>query len=269
MNKILSILIGLIITVPTFAATRDNQQHSRSMIGSASITKFDNKPSLKFQNDNLPSESVVVQPVTPTPTPEPDNREAERTACLSNNIGARNTFVWASKYSTTDNYASMVEDVENPENNICFARVELFSGDTHVNISDIAGRYFPMDSIVNCGEWADKSLLENRILNAKKSTRTWATIGGVIGGAGIGVSAMELFGNRIIGGAVMGQKNKNLTDKAFLIAQLKTMKEKDNNNYKNFVNYLKAIQKACNDDDTRSGKCDTVDYDGILYELKE
>ena len=46
---------------------------------------------------------------------EVDRREAERNACINNNIGVGNTFVWASRYSDTSNYASMNEDVKNPE----------------------------------------------------------------------------------------------------------------------------------------------------------
>jgi hypothetical protein len=44
-------------------------------------------------------------------------------------------------------------------------------------------------------------------LDAKKTKRTWGTVAGAVGGAAVGVGAMELFGNKLIGGAVQGQKS--------------------------------------------------------------
>ena len=124
---------------------------------------------------------------------------------LNNNIGVGNTFVWASKYSDTSNYATMVEDTDNPENNVCFVKVDLKSDDSRISVTDVPSKYFEWGKTITCGSWANADTMRARILDAKKSGRVWGTIGGAVGGAGIGVGAMELFGNKLIGGKVEGQ----------------------------------------------------------------
>lgn len=155
-------------------------------------------------------DAPLVPEVKPDDTPDEqpviDMRERERAACINNNIGIGNTFVWASRYSDINNYATMVEDVEQPENNTCFVLVDLKSADSRIDLSDIKGKYFEMGRNITCGSWVDESDIEKRILDAKKKNRTLATIGGAVGGAALGVGSMELFGNRLIGGALMGQK---------------------------------------------------------------
>lgn len=155
--------------------------------------------------------SVRVEEVEASVTAK-DMREKEKAACINNNIGIGNTFVWASRYSNTNNYASMVEDVENPENNICFVKVELKSSDSKISVADVPSQYFEMGRDITCGAWADEGVLRQRILDAKKTARTWGTVGGAVGGAGVGVGMMELFGNKLIGGKVEGQKDKNLSE---------------------------------------------------------
>ena len=68
--------------------------------------------------------------------------ERQKQACLNNNIGVGNTFVWASRYSNTSNYATMVEDVNNPENNVCFVLVGVTSSDARIDVSDVPTRYY-------------------------------------------------------------------------------------------------------------------------------
>lgn len=176
---------------------------------------------------------------------EKDKREAERIACLNNNIGVGNTFVWASRYSDTSNYATMQEDVDNPENNVCFAKVDIKSSDIKIDTSGIPSRYFQWGELINCGGWVDEEMLKQRILDGKKAGRTWATVGGAVGGAAVGVGAMELFGNQLIGGKVEGQKNKKLTDAQRLRSQLLTLKQKDVQKYDAFVEDLKKFKEAC------------------------
>lgn len=202
------------------------------------------------------------QPGT-TPTPEPsvvDKREKEKAACINNNIGAGNTFVWASRYSNTNNYSTMVEDVDTPDNNTCWVRVELKSSDSKVKVSDIPAQYFEMGRTITCGAWADEEVLKKRILDAKKSARTWGTVGGAVGGAAIGVGAMELFGNKLIGGKVEGQFDKNLSETDLILSQLAV--EYKQSNHGDFDKYYSAVQdldKECQawpddvtkDDDTK------------------
>lgn len=197
------------------------------------------------------SDAVVAEPVMALPpedwrpddSDDKDMREAEKMACINNNIGMGNTFVWASRYSNTSDYSMMVEDLENPDNNTCFVRVALRSDDPRVNISDVPDKYFEFGNTIVCGSWVDEGMIEKRILDAKKSGRTWATIGGAVGGAGIGVGAMELFGNRIIGGKVMGQKALN--EQELLRSQLAVLKQDDPATHKAFINNLWDLKCAC------------------------
>ena len=198
-----------------------------------------------------------------------DTREAERLACINNNIGIGNTFVWASRYSNTESYATMQEDVDNPENNVCFVKVDLRSNDSRIDLSDIPSKYFSWGQNINCGSWVDEAMLEKRILDGKKSGRTWATVGGAVGGAAVGVGSMELFGNRLIGGAVEGQKDKNLSETALLRSQLLVMKkngdsvqlEKIKSELRELKDLCRQLQAAGGTDD---GKCGAFDYDVLL-----
>ena len=156
--------------------------------------------------------SLAVTPEVMQPADKVDMREDERNACNANNVGVGNTFVWASRYSDTNNYATMIEDTESPENNTCFVRVELKSRDPKVDVSGFESKYYEMGKNITCGEWLDEEEMRQTILDAKKSKRAWATVGGTVGGAAVGVGAMELFGNKLIGGKVEGQKDKRLTD---------------------------------------------------------
>lgn len=214
--------------------------------------------------------SARVEPVADTKTV--DMREKEKNACINNNIGIGNTFVWASRYSNHDNYATMVEDTENPENNTCFVRVEVKSTDNRISTSDIPAKYFEWGQNITCGAWADEGTLKQRILDAKKTARTWATVGGAVGGAGVGVGIMELFGNKLIGGKVQGQKNKNLSDDQVLKSQLLTLKEKNPTQYNEFKNNLDLLVKECKKDiwtdETRPTACTEYDFEGILNAMK-
>lgn len=204
-------------------------------------------------------ETPLVPEVKPdnTPDEEPviDMREKERLACLSNNIGVGNTFVWASRYSDINNYSTMVEDVEHPENNTCFVFVDLKSSDPKIDLSGFWGKYFEMGRDITCGSWVDENDIEKRILDAKKKNRTLATIGGAVGGAAVGVGAMELFGNRLIDkavtpgdkGGVQGQKSVKWGEDGVELAQsqLLTMCNKNFDKYKIVMDRIEKIDKAC------------------------
>ena len=195
-------------------------------------------------SDETSDEKLAVTPEEMKPAVK-DQREKEKRACLQNNIGIGNTFVWASRYSNLGNYSTMIEDVEEPENNTCFVKVELKSDDAKINVSDIPSKYFEMGRNITCGEWANYDTLKGRILDAKKSARAWATVGGTVGGAAIGVGAMELFGNKLIGGAVEGQKNKKLTERQVLESQLAVLKQDNKTDYDSFIGHLGDLKCAC------------------------
>ena len=187
------------------------------------------------------SVAVVTDSVMPADTV--DRREAERNACINNNIGVGNTnmFVWASKYSNTSNYAMMTEDVDNPQNNVCFARVELKSDDSKISVADVPAKYFQWGETIECGSWADEKEMEKRILDAKKGARIGGIVASTVGGAGLGVGIMEAFGNRVINGKVMGQKDENLSDVDLYRSQLLVLKEKNRAEYDRIVKDLKTV----------------------------
>ncbi len=255
MKKILYVLLGTIIAMPAYAATHDNNRatiQSRAMVSTARKSSLKWDP-LKIDNNVAGSTIPNTDPTpTPEPTPEPtpNNRDAERTACLANNIGIGNTFVWAASNSNTSSYATMVEDTENPDNNVCFARVGIRSNDNRVDLSGIDGKYFPMGTNITCGDWVSPDVLEEQILAATKSSRTWATVGGAVGGAGIGVGAMELFGNKLLSNidglkGLEGQKKLEGTE--LFVSQLLVLKKDNNALYNDIVQSLSAVKQACDE----------------------
>ena len=219
------------------------------------------------EKEETPSEQEQEKPAV-------DMREKERDACIRNNIGVGNTFVWASRYSDINNYATMVEDTENPDNNTCFVRVELKSSDSRIDLSDISGKYFEMGRNITCGSWADEGKIENRILDAKKKGRTWATVGGAVGGAALGVGAMELFGNDALGKmgveSVQGQKALSGTD--LLYSQLQVMKKDKSKTeqYNKIISQLKTLKEECDKDVwvkngvSKPSECSEYDYNRLL-----
>lgn len=191
--------------------------------------------------------AMAVTPEEPKPAVK-DMRESEKAACIGNNIGIGNTFVWASRYSNTSNYASMVEDTENPENNVCFVKVALKSNDSRISVDDIPAQYFDWGRTITCGSWANEDMLRQRILDAKKKGRTLATVAAAVGSAGVGVGIMELGGNKLIGGKVMGQKNEDLSEAQVLRSQILTLKNKGDSEYKKYVDSLKTLKDLCADE---------------------
>lgn len=283
MKKFISFVVICLFSIPALAVTAESQSR-RSMasqfVQSAPRATASTNQISDMANANAGAEVVdkssVRVPVWMDTTDEegaqqpsePDDDAAEyekqKQACINNNIGIGNTFVWASRYSNTNNYSSMVEDVINPENNVCFVLVDIKSNDPKISVSDVPSKYFPMGQNITCGDWADEETLRQRILDAKKGARTWATVGGVVGGAGVGVGVMELFGNRLIGGSVMGQKA--LEGDQQLLAQLRALKNQDVAEFNRFMDALEILKKECEgwQGDNKPTECDTYDYKRLL-----
>ena len=266
MKSIVSFMVLCAFAMPAFAAPATGRlgvkgpvtTANREAPGKIASMKINLKKPTTSESESDKS-SIRVEDVDATLPTETavDKREKERAACLQNNIGVGNTFVWASRYSNINDYSTMIEDVENPENNTCFVLVSLKSADSRIDLSDIRSQYYEMGRNITCGAWADEAKIEQRILDAKKKGRTWATIGGAVGGAALGVGSMELFGNKLIGGAVEGQKG--LQGNELLRSQLLVLKEKDKTSYDAFIKDLKALRDACgNSTDT---KC--TEYSGL------
>jgi len=239
-----------IMNAPSRYTASINQLNTMSNAGTNAVIV--DKTDANATGQETVSVAVVEEPI--------DMREAERNACLNNNIGIGNTFVWASRYSDTSNYAGMVEDVKNPQNNVCFVRVELKSNDeSRISVSDIAPKYFMWGEDIECGSWANKSVLEQRILDAKKGNRVAGIVASTIGGAGVGVGIMESFGNQLIGHGLSGQKE--MDDKTFYRSQLLTLKEKGRDaEYNEYIGYLKVIKKACEGNKDIDPVCTDYEY---------
>ena len=162
----------------------------------------------------------------------------------------------------------MIEDVENPENNTCFVLVGIRSSDSKIDLSDLPSKYFEMGKNITCGSWVDEDKIEQRILDAKKKNRTLATVGGALGGAALGVGSMELFGNRLIGGELMGQKEGSRTEQFYTYVGL--MESGDRQNLKNYVSTMATECAKWQDSyGQKPSECNGLDIGGntvIAYE---
>ncbi|MBQ7056079.1 MAG: hypothetical protein IJN91_04075 [Alphaproteobacteria bacterium] len=262
MKKTLFVLLSsCLIFVDAFAVTsrtgrsavNTGMQNSNNMGASARERQSDFKTGPIILNDNTgtPTPNEPEQPDEPTIDPMLEEIARQRNICMSNNVGISNTFVWADRNSDTSNYMYMVENIDYPENNACFVKVDLKSSDGRIDLSDIKSKYFIMGTGITCGQWADESVLEQRILDATKKGRTWGTVAATVGGAGLGVGAMEAFGNRIIGGAVMGQKD--LEGQELLRSQLLSLKKSNKTEYNKIYNALETLESECNNKSVWTG----------------
>ena len=125
---------------------------------------------------------------------------------------------------------------------MCFVRVELKSDDpSRVSVSDVPARYFMWGQNVECGSWANAEEIEKRILDARKGARIGGVVASSIGGAGVGVGAMELFGNKLIGGKVQGQKS--LQGVELYRSQLLVLKDNNPSEYRRIVDALSVLKQ--------------------------
>ena len=173
------------------------------------------------------------------------NGAVNKNGCVGNNTGYGNVYVWASRNSDGSDYTRMVEDVSNPANNACWVRVDIESDNPNIRVSDVPSRWFIVGQQITCGNWADRNTLRQRALDARKSGRTWATVGGAVGGAGVGVGIMELFGNRLIGGKVMGQKA--LDEVELLYSQMSESERRE------YANAVEKLDELCSELHARGG----------------
>ncbi len=243
MRRFVSLVVLSLISCGAFAAPTARPAMSSKMVGAATqryTASVNQLNGISATNGTVTSATAVVEE-----EPEIDMREAERNACINNNIGIGNTFVWASRYSDTSNYANMVEDTINPQNNVCFVRVELKSDDeSRISVSDIAPKYFMWGENIECGSWANEKEMEKRILDARKGARIGGIVASTVGGAGLGVGAMELFGNRLIDGKVQGQKSTKLSEYELYRSLLLTYKNNKDPQYDKICSALKVMEDA-------------------------
>lgn len=265
MKRFVSLVVLSLISCGAFAATSGRPAMSNKIMSGPRYTASINQLNGMAVANGVVKADDDLNTVVEEEEPEIDTREAERNACINNNIGIGNTFVWASKFSDSSNYATMVEDTVNPANNVCFVRVELKSdNESRVNVSDVLPKYFMWGETIECGSWVNEDEMEKRILAAKKGARVGGIVAGAVGGAGLGVGAMELFGNKLIGGKVQGQKAKNMEGNKLYRAILLTYKEKGDPQYDKIVKALKVMKEAC-DNGRSADYCD--DYADLIEEF--
>lgn len=275
MKKSIAVFALFAASVPAMAATSATGRGHASMANQmearvAASKRAANAPvvtQLAVEDVETKEAVQVVDDIVPEKTK--DMREREKAACIQNNIGVGATFVWASRYSNTANYASMIEDFEFPENNVCFVKVAMKSDDSRIDISDVPTKYFVMGDTITCGSWANEERLKQRILDAKQKGRTWATVGGAVGGAAIGVGAMELFGNQMIGGDVEGQAG--IADQTELLcSQMKVLNQEKSSKYEDIKSALREMKKHCEDATlwtdgaSKPEECDRYKYNTLL-----
>jgi len=263
MKYFASLVVLSLFACPVFAATSGRPAMSNKIMNAPRYTASINQLNgMAVANGVVDTEKETANTVEEEP--EVDMREAERNACINNNIGIGNTFVWASRLSDTSNYATMVEDVNHPENNVCFVRVELKSdNESRVDVSDVKPKYFTWGETIECGSWVSEDEMEKRILAAKKGARVGGIVAGAVGGAGLGVGAMELFGNRLIGGKVQGQKSLKGYD--LWRSVLLTYQDKDPAEYRKVVDALKVMKEACEKNVEKPDSC--KDYERLIAEF--
>ena len=249
---VMCLMVGSAVAAP---AARGRASMAGQMMSSQRATMSTNQISAMAAlngksttgNANLAVTPEVMQPAVK------DMREKEKNACIGNNIGMGNTFVWASRYSNLNNYASMIEDIEEPANNTCFVKVGLKSDDARVRVDDIPTKYFEMGQMITCGSWANEETMRQKTLDAKKGARIGGTIAASVGGAAIGVGAMELFGNELIGGKVEGQAA--LEDAELWRSQILALKKDSMSEYNEVIKQLKIVKVEC--DGTFKNSSDT------------
>lgn len=238
MKRFVSFLVLSMVTCGAMAANNARPAMSNRIMAAPRYTASIN------QLNGMGIATGAVKTTQPVVEEEPkvDMREAERNACINNNIGIGNTFVWASRFSDTSNYANMIEDTTNPENNVCFVRVELKSDDTsRVSVADIPAKYFMWGESIECGSWADEKMMEQRILDARKGARIGGIVASTVGGAGLGVGAMELIGNT----SIKGWKGQKGLEGADLYKSILRTYDVNSAEYKNVTDALAVIRDAC------------------------
>ena len=77
---------------------------------------------------------------------------------------------------------------------------------------------------------------------------------------------MELFGNKLIGGAVQGQKA--LSDDELLYSQLAVLKKNDKIKYTEIMNQVERLKQACDETDwtgtEKPDGCSQINYNYLL-----
>ncbi|MDR0726802.1 MAG: hypothetical protein LBF37_01935, partial [Rickettsiales bacterium] len=112
MNKILSFIAICAVSASAFAASPAPDRRSMAQQWGSAPRAVASKNQLSAMS-GITTDKSSTQPIVADAVIPLDKRDKEKAACISNNIGVGNTFVWASKYSNTNNYASMVEDTVN------------------------------------------------------------------------------------------------------------------------------------------------------------
>jgi hypothetical protein len=103
-----------------------------------------------------------------------------------------------------------------------------------------------MGKTITCGSWVAEEEMRQRILDAKKKVRVWSTVGASVGGAALGVGAMELFGNKLLGKGISSvEGQKGLQGAAQKRSQLLVLQKEDKTKYDTVIANLKDLKGQC------------------------
>ena len=122
MKKLITGFLVVFMALPAIAAVPatgrgrasvSNQHDGRAAVSKKYINNVATTNSSNTSGDNTSGDAEGQSPapdIKPDVEPEKtkDMREREKAACIQNNIGVGATFVWASKYSNSSNYSSMI-----------------------------------------------------------------------------------------------------------------------------------------------------------------
>ena len=169
----------------------------------------------------------------------------QKAACL---MTAGN--VWANRLNASpDGVPATFPKTENPNaaDNACFTLVSMQSSEIKNMGRFFPPRYFRQGDAVECGSWIDQQVLDDAILDSKKTGRIIGTIAASVGGAAIGVGITELIGRKFITG-FEGQKDYERESKE-LLTSLKNDKRNPENAaaYKNYEAAIQELVKLCGD----------------------
>ncbi|MDR1826557.1 MAG: hypothetical protein LBQ49_02595 [Rickettsiales bacterium] len=272
MNKLALFIVNCsLLIVPAYAASRgggsDQGGGRQSVMSSGPGSGSDQgRPSVigaqRPGGTGTAATKAVTIPVTTTTTTTTNVPEINETETNSNTVnydlgamsetGLRNAClmgatgsVWANKaYARPDgvaaDMAAAMTEHETAGENACFYPVAIKSADIKNMGRFFPPRHFMAGATVECGSWIDAADLDAAILDAKKNARTGWTIAASVGGAALGVGAVEGIG-AAGGWGDKYQGQRALEGVKLINAQLKSPKTPDK-----FKNDVMTVYNWCN-----------------------
>jgi hypothetical protein len=181
--------------------------------------------------------------------------DGQRAACL---LTAGN--IWASKLNANPEgipITSIIAEDADPAQNACFTSVQTKSADIKNMGRFFPPRYFQQGAAVECGSWLDQAVLDEAILDAKKTPRVVGTVAASVGGAAAGIALTEVIGRNLIHG-FEGQKDyyEKSKDSAEALRSLKcdTRTPENAATYQRYEGEMRKLAALCSDPASATAK---------------